>query len=948
MNGRSPNFIEFSHLKEFCSGILVVLCITGFSGSKKLLNRIVIFICIISGILNVDGAFAQTNPTPQQIPYSQDFGNSWFKNSGIPAGFAVWRVAGSPSTSLLAASNSTPNNNESSFDSATVVKSNGTGYGYSGIGTGGVNVNNGQLYIQTSSNSSSGTDQLVLALKTTGYQNIRVSYEIEMINPQPKKTGIVFQYRVGNSGTFTVVDSSYNHNSSDRSQNQIDYFVSLPLNANADNQNTIQLRWAFSRDPNPVGSGSCGMAIDNIVVSADPITNPMYFRSVASGNWNATATWESSPDSITWNAATTIPSTGDKFIQIRAPHTVTTAGLPNLVVDELRIESGATLWNAWGTALAIDDGPNAVDLDVLGTLEDSSNISVVWVNTARWRLGNTATYIKTYNTNSTNWQLKYYNGISSIPSTSNWICRKAAGSAVEPSISTTNGGPPYPQVYYGNLWIENNAATWNSNNLCKFQGSNNYPVIKGNFYVGGNGSSALSFLNSNSHTSPVKVMGSIIIKSGCTLRNEGTGFEVQNNFQCDGMHTYGSSTSKLLFSGNVAQTISGSGTVQIWKLEINKSGAQVNVSKDVFVYGNINLLSGQFLTSASSLIEVEDNAGATGSSNLSFINGPMRKIGNDAFVFPVGKNNRYRSIAFNAGISASVSDSYTAEYFYTDPTLVYGSAIDPTLDHISHCEYWTLDKNSGSAQKIVTLSWDATSCGVTNLSDLRVARFNSSFWENEGNTATTGNTLSGTVSSFVTANYGPFTLASITSENPLPVELLSFEATAKGEAVQLHWVTATEINNDYFTIERSKDGIHFESVKNIDGAGNSTQTLEYDALDDEPFNGLSYYRIRQTDFDGHFSLSNIVSIRFRSTQFQIIHVFPDAANGHVQVQIRFPENGNANVILRDPLGRIVQNLPLITEARIMQCQFIFSTVAHGVYTIQVVFKDEELTEKFVY
>ncbi|MBK8362913.1 MAG: hypothetical protein IPL24_04315 [Bacteroidetes bacterium] len=131
---------------------------------------------------------AQTNPVAQQIPLSQDFGNLWFNSA--PTGFAVWKVSGAPSTSLLSAANSIANGDEI-IDTATVVKSPGKAYGYSGVGVGGVNVNNGQLYIQTSS-TSSGSDQLILAINTSGFSNIRVSYEVEMINPQLKKQELFF------------------------------------------------------------------------------------------------------------------------------------------------------------------------------------------------------------------------------------------------------------------------------------------------------------------------------------------------------------------------------------------------------------------------------------------------------------------------------------------------------------------------------------------------------------------------------------------------------------------------------------------------------------------------------------------------------------------------------------------------------------------------------------
>jgi hypothetical protein len=94
----------------------------------------------------------------------------------------------------------------------------------------------------------------------------------------------------------------------------------------------------------------------------------------------------------------------------------------------------------------------------------------------------------------------------------------------------------------------------------------------------------------------------------------------------------------------------------------------------------------------------------------------------------------------------------------------------------------------------------------------------------------------------------------------LPISLLSFTAISQGPVVVLDWTTATEIENDYFTVERSADGLHFLPLFRVPGAGNSSSALVYTAVDDAPLSGSSYYRLRQTDFDGSSALSDVVSI----------------------------------------------------------------------------------------
>jgi len=97
--------------------------------------------------------------------------------------------------------------------------------------------------------------------------------------------------------------------------------------------------------------------------------------------------------------------------------------------------------------------------------------------------------------------------------------------------------------------------------------------------------------------------------------------------------------------------------------------------------------------------------------------------------------------------------------------------------------------------------------------------------------------------------------------NPLPIVLKSFNVSKSGNVNELFWQTASETNNDYFTIERSGDGRTFDAIGEIKGAGNSTEEKHYEFTDENPLPGINYYRIKQTDFDGQYSYSEIRSVR---------------------------------------------------------------------------------------
>ena len=94
----------------------------------------------------------------------------------------------------------------------------------------------------------------------------------------------------------------------------------------------------------------------------------------------------------------------------------------------------------------------------------------------------------------------------------------------------------------------------------------------------------------------------------------------------------------------------------------------------------------------------------------------------------------------------------------------------------------------------------------------------------------------------------------------LPIELLYFKGSVYNSDNILHWSTASEDNNDYFTIEKTKDGIDWEILTRESGAGNSSNQLYYSSVDENVESIINYYRLKQTDYDGKFKYSDIISI----------------------------------------------------------------------------------------
>ncbi len=137
-----------------------------------------------------------------------------------------------------------------------------------------------------------------------------------------------------------------------------------------------------------------------------------------------------------------------------------------------------------------------------------------------------------------------------------------------------------------------------------------------------------------------------------------------------------------------------------------------------------------------------------------------------------------------------------------------------------------------------------------------------------------------------TIQFSRFTAARRKITSALPIELIEFTANyrATEKDVLIKWVTSSEVNNDYFTVEKSIDAQNFEELTIVQGAGNSNQVLNYSTLDEKPYNGISYYRLKQTDFNGQFKYSNIVSVNINHGE-PIVRVYPNPTQNDLGVNI---------------------------------------------------------------
>ena len=178
-----------------------------------------------------------------------------------------------------------------------------------------------------------------------------------------------------------------------------------------------------------------------------------------------------------------------------------------------------------------------------------------------------------------------------------------------------------------------------------------------------------------------------------------------------------------------------------------------------------------------------------------------------------------------------------------------------------------------------------------------------------------------------------------TNTGTLPVNLLSFEGEKEQGGNLLTWTTASEINNDHFELQRSIDGVNFETITVIGGQGTSYQINHYDFLDTRDFNGIVYYRLKQVDFDGTTTYSNTISI----SNAQAITIFKSGENAATING----ENLSA-VEVFDMNGKLIYSDVLNKNVSAQTIHFDANSLSQGVYFVRVLSGSETYSQKLVY
>jgi len=437
----------------------------------------------------------------------------------------------------------------------------------------------------------------------------------------------------------------------------------------------------------------------------------------------------------------------------------------------------------------------------------------------------------------------------------------------------------------------------------------------------------LTINNTNSPTGEIRatttVLNDVTINTGGGLdaSTNNNNLFVGHDFINNGTFTQRAAT--VTFNGSGAQQIAGSASTTFHNFTVNKSANSLTLNRATRINGSGTFTAGIVNSTSTNLLTFSDDATTTGANNgavPSYVNGPVRKEGNDAFTFPVGKTGAgYRF----CGISApgSTGDIFTAEFFRASASALGSiSAGAAPLHHVSNCEYWDIDEDGpGSPTVDVILSWsNLSNCSilayVNNAATLCIAHFNGTQWDSYGGLGSAVGApwpTAGTLTWTGVNTFSPFTLGSTSAlNNPLPVTLVNVKAYRNASSNKIEWTNLTESDVAVYEVQRSVNGTAFVTMSSFEARSNTSSREDYMAVDFQN-SPVTYYRIKVKGIDGKVLYSPIVKVA-GSNQLQAdMVVYPNPVTGkQVTLQLNAVA-GNYSLRVFGANGQLVKTETII-------------------------------------
>lgn len=478
-------------------------------------------------------------------------------------------------------------------------------------------------------------------------------------------------------------------------------------------------------------------------------------------------------------------------------------------------------------------------------------------------------------------------------------------------------------------------------------------------YIDGDGSG--NYLNEDAggaSDGEIDIDGTIIVEGDWTNNSANNVFINRDN---DG-------TVKL--KGTTTQTVGGTGTTTFENLTINNNiaaGSAVSLSVNATVGNALTLTDGVTSTGANYLIMTSTTAGnllpAT-PTDASFVNGNLRRYitsNTNTYAFPVGDGTATTNFYLAELINGSLTGiTYIDSKF---ATLVAGGTLGVTEEGTAYTSVategvWYLDPNSAPSGgnydlKCYTANFSGLDDNKFSILSRPTASSDAANWTcspcgfgdpglnangGAGRMVADGYALRLGMTGFSQKGLGKTPV-------PLPIELISFYSKCEDDGVRISWVTASESNNDYFTIEKSTNGTDFIMVEMVNGAGTSNNILYYNLFDEEISEMNTYYRLKQTDLDGEFTYSEMVIINcFKDEEDVGFAIMPNPARDHINVVLK---GGHEDAVLMifDGSGRRVHINQMVRGKKRMLVYV--GGFAPGMYYVRLITGNKMFTEKLI-
>ncbi len=421
----------------------------------------------------------------------------------------------------------------------------------------------------------------------------------------------------------------------------------------------------------------------------------------------------------------------------------------------------------------------------------------------------------------------------------------------------------------------------------------------------------------------------------------------------------GAGTGRVIIDGSGNQVFSGDvGTKPIIKrLTMATTGSgnlTLNVPIDIGTssVGDLTMTDGIINTTSTNFLTITDEAVTvnTGDAN-SFVDGPFKytmssTTANTVLNLPLGDGIDWRPAILTLTHGAATAYTYTAELKSGNANDL-GFILSPSdFDHVSYAHYYDISRSSAanltSAKIKMFFSCQGHDDVVRDESKLGIAKDNGSgSWSDIGGTPTNvascsspSTDKSGEIESGNFTSFSKFSLgARPGGDNPLPVELVYLEATIENSQVTLKWKTASEYLNDYFTLEKSSDCINFSLLDTVKGAGVSSTVNEYSTNDPNLLTGVTYYRLKQTDFNGTTTILKTVSVNFEG--LEIINTLPNPAVDKIEFVINSSEDMDATYSIVDMNGHVAKSERMVFLKGVKNLQIDISSLAQSMYVFKL-------------